>query len=199
MPSVFTHDDFQLGGGRADVVTTVDTIDVSVGQWTGAMTYGFTDRMDVSLAVPVVHTSLNVVSAATMRRLGTRDSATSTSSAIPTPRTASGRTAASGGGSASGLGDLIVRVKGTVVRQGPHGLAVGLDVRMPTGDERNLLGRGRWASSPLSRIRGRTSPVTARNFGYQWNGEQCWPATSSPGRRPTCRTWCFTPWAPTWA
>ena len=49
VPSVFTHDDFQLGGGRADVVTTANAIDVSVGQWTGALTYGLTDRLDVSL------------------------------------------------------------------------------------------------------------------------------------------------------
>ena len=45
VPSVFTHDDFQLGGGRADVVTTANAIDVSVGQWTGALTYGLTDRL----------------------------------------------------------------------------------------------------------------------------------------------------------
>ncbi len=58
VPSVFTHDDFQLGGGRADVVTTANAIDVSVGQWTGALTYGLTDRLDVSLAVPIVQHEL---------------------------------------------------------------------------------------------------------------------------------------------
>ena len=30
VPAVFTHDDFQLGGGRSDVVTTLNSIDVSV-------------------------------------------------------------------------------------------------------------------------------------------------------------------------
>src|SRR4029450_12244466 len=71
LPPAFRHDDFQLGGGRADVVATRNAIDVSVGQWTGALTYGLTDRLDLSLAVPLVHTSLNVVSAATIQRGGT--------------------------------------------------------------------------------------------------------------------------------
>src|SRR6185369_8220625 len=35
IPAVFTHDDAQLGGGRIDVVTTENDIDVKVGQATG--------------------------------------------------------------------------------------------------------------------------------------------------------------------
>ena len=71
VPAVFTHDDRQLGGGRTDVVTTVSSIDISVGQWTGALTYGLSDWLDISLAVPLVNTSLHVSSAAQIERLGT--------------------------------------------------------------------------------------------------------------------------------
>jgi hypothetical protein len=173
VPSVFTHDDFELGGGRADVVTTANAIDVSVGQWTGALTYGLTDRFDVSLAVPIVSTSLNVISAATMRRLGTANATTIHFFRDPdAPGGIGSERSFAAGGSASGLGDLIVRVKGAVMREGPRGLAVGLDMRMPTGDERNLLGSGAFGVKPFVAYSGsyrRVSPHV--NLGYQWNGE----------------------------
>ena len=51
VPSIFRHDDFELGGGRADVVSTSNAIDATLGQWTGALTYGVTDRFDISVAV----------------------------------------------------------------------------------------------------------------------------------------------------
>src|SRR3954452_16190801 len=56
IPAVFTHDNPQAGGGRADVVATANTIEATVAQYTGAITYGVTDRIDLSLAVPVVRT-----------------------------------------------------------------------------------------------------------------------------------------------
>ena len=45
-------------------------------------------------------------------------------------------------GSASGVGDLVLRVKSTLIREGSRALAAGLDLRLPTGDEHNLLGTG---------------------------------------------------------
>ena len=62
VPAVFRHDGFETGGGRADVVSTTNTIEATVSQFTGALTYGITDRVDVSLAVPVVRTRLSLLS-----------------------------------------------------------------------------------------------------------------------------------------
>src|SRR6478672_11788798 len=62
VPAVFRHDSFELGGGRADVVSTENSIESTVSQFTGALTYGITDRVDVSLAVPVVRTRLSLLS-----------------------------------------------------------------------------------------------------------------------------------------
>ena len=90
-------------------------------------------------------------------------------------------------------------MKGTVIRKGPHGLAVGLDARMPTGDERNLLGSGAAGVKPFVAYSGsfhRLSPHV--NFGYQWNGSSVLagdvesrgkgrparPGALRPGRRP---------------
>lgn len=172
VPSVFTHDNFQLGGGRADVVTTSSAIDASVGQFTAALSYGVTDRFDVSLAVPVVRTHLSVLSAATIQRVGT--GAARAIHFFRDPDAAGGfgsERTFEAGGTASGLGDLIIRVKGTVIRDARMGLAAGLDVRTPTGDERNLLGSGAVGVKPFlvySSSYRRLSPHA--NFAYQWNG-----------------------------
>src|SRR3954452_3647524 len=40
VPAVFRHDSFQAGGGRTDVVSTTNTIEATVSQFTGALTYG---------------------------------------------------------------------------------------------------------------------------------------------------------------
>ena len=45
-------------------------------------------------------------------------------------------------GSAAGVSDLVLRVKGNLLREGTRALGLGLDVRLPTGDERDLLGSG---------------------------------------------------------
>jgi hypothetical protein len=73
--------------------------------------------------------------------------------------------------SASGLGDLTVRLKGTIKSTDTHGVAVGLDVRMPTGDAMELLGTGTAGVQPFaiwSATYQRISPHV--NAGYQWNG-----------------------------
>ena len=54
VPAVFTHDNFEAGGGRTDVVFTHNAIRADVSQWNGALTYGVTDRLDLALAVPIV-------------------------------------------------------------------------------------------------------------------------------------------------
>ncbi len=172
VPAVFTHDDRQLGGGRTDVVTTNSAIDISVGQYTGALTYGLTDRLDVSIAVPLVNTSLHVSSAAQIERLGTAASHTIHFFRDPDAPEGIGRNRSfEAGGSASGIGDLVVRAKGAVLRQGTRGLAFGLDVRLPTGDERNLLGSGATGVKPFVAYSGAFQRISPHfNAAYQWNG-----------------------------
>ena len=75
IPAVFTHDSFELRGGRDDVVTTINAISATVAQFTVFLTYGLTDRLDFSLAVPFVKTDLAVISDARIQRLGTADPA----------------------------------------------------------------------------------------------------------------------------
>jgi hypothetical protein len=173
VPAVFRHDNFEAGGGRSDVVSTTNTIQSSVSQYTGAVTYGITDRLDVSLAVPIVRTHLSLLSDASIIRLGTganvqihyfKDEA------------------ALGGygstkqffveGTAAGMGDLVLRVKSMLLREGTRAFAMGLDVRLPTGDEQNLLGSGAAGLRPFAAFSSAYGVFAPHaNLSYIWNGK----------------------------
>jgi hypothetical protein len=186
VPAVFTHDNAQLGGGREDVVTTLNAIDASVDQFIAYVTVGVADHLDVSLAAPIVSTSLTVVSEAQIQRLGTTNPLThfyrQSDGSIGTRRlfTASG--------SASGLGDLVVRVKGSAFRRNAAGVALGLDFRIPSGDALNLLGTGAPGLQPFLVVSGTLQRISPHfNIGYQWNGSSILagdPVTGQSGDLP---------------
>jgi hypothetical protein len=169
IPAVFSHDNAELLGGREDVITTVNSLEATVTRSTAFISYGVTNRLDVSLALPVVSADLMVTSDATIQRIGTR---------VPeihffraNDDSICDRRIFTAFGKASGLGDINVRSKFTVRRTQRHGLAVGLDLRMPTGDENKLLGTGAAGIQPFaiwSSSHGAFSPHA--NVGYQWNG-----------------------------
>jgi hypothetical protein len=169
IPAVFTHDNASLLGGREDVVTTRNAIEASVNQSTMFMTYGISDSLDMSLALPMVSTHLKVVSDATIQRLGTTNELThffrQSNGEIGVRRlfTATGE--------AAGIGDLLIRLKGVVRRGATSALALGANVRLPTGDEMNLLGSGATGIQPFalwSGTYGKMSPHL--NVSYRWNG-----------------------------
>lgn len=187
IPAVFTHDGFQLGGGRADVVTTNNSISATVNQITSFLTYGVTDRLDISLAIPLVSNELRVISEATAQRIGTTDLE------VHFFRQQDGglgdRRLFTASGSASGLGDITVRIKGAIAGSpGGNGLSLALDLRVPTGDEEDLLGSGAAGVSPFlvwSATAGAFSPHV--NVGYRWNGESILagnPTTGETGDLP---------------
>jgi hypothetical protein len=171
VPAVFTHDDAQLGGGRSDIVTTVNSISTQVSQFNSFFTYGISKQVDVSLALPVIAVDMNLASVATIHRIGT-----ASNPAIHYFADASGgfgdtRTYTSSG-SASGLGDVILRVKASAPKSGPTTLALTVDTRFPTGDERNLLGSGAWGVRPTIILSWATKNVAPHvNVAYQWNGQ----------------------------
>jgi hypothetical protein len=75
-------------------------------------------------------------------------------------------------GDASGFGDILIRVKSTVARRPRSAFAIAADVRLPTGDEMNLLGSGAAAIQPYgvwSATYGKVSPHV--NIGYRWSGD----------------------------
>ena len=173
IPAVFTHDNPQAGGGRTDVVATSNTVEATVAQMTGALTYGLSDRVDVSLAVPIVRTRLSLLSNATIHRIGTGTNLGVHYFRDPDAFGGYGSTRQYyAEASSGGVGDLVARVKATMMKEGSRALAVGLDVRLPTGDEQNLLGSGAVGVRPFvafSASKGAFAPHA--NAGYQWNGD----------------------------
>ena len=121
-------------------------------------TYGVTDRLDVGVAVPVVHAE---VEARIVSRVGTV-------AQLNPPVFTSEPTK----GSATGIGDVVIRGKYNFWRAAGGGIAAGIDLRVPTGDEVNLLGvAGMQAKlyAALSSAHGRLSPHL--NFGYTISAE----------------------------
>ena len=90
--------------------------------------YGVTDRFDLGVAIPVVRLTLS----------GQRVDTYRGSEVIQAIASAS----------ASGVGDVVVRAKYNVLRRGVGGLAVGTELRLPTGNAENLLGAGDAAVQP---------------------------------------------------
>ena len=169
VPAVFTHDNAELLGGREDVVRTLNSIDANVNQFSAFVTYGVTNELDISVAIPVVSTDMTVVSVATVQRIGTDDEAVhffrSSDGQIGDQRTFTAF------GSAGGIGDVTVRVKGAIRRTETMGFGVGLDLRLPTGDENNLLGTGAPGIQPFGIWSATYGPFSPHaNLGYQWNG-----------------------------
>ena len=180
VPAVFTHDNAQLLGGRQDVVTTVNSIQANVTQFVAFFTLGVTERVDLSVAVPMVDTDVRVVSEATIHRLGTTNELTHFF------RLDNGdigdRRFFTAVGSGSGVGDLTVRLKGTIKKTTTNGVAVGMDVRVPTGDELELLGTGAPGVQPFviwSASHDKFSPHV--NAGYLWNGSSVLAGNPSTG------------------
>ena len=192
MPAVFTHDNAQLLGGRQDVVTTVNSISATVNQFTTFVTLGVTDRFDVSIALPILSNSLQVVSDATIRRLGTTNPLTHFFR-LSDGETVGNERIFTAAGSASGLGDVTVRLKGAIARQGARGFSAGVDVRLPTGDEMNLLGTGTTAIQPFAVFSTTYQTVSPHvNLSYQWNGSSVLagnPSTGTSGNFPDQATY----------
>jgi hypothetical protein len=173
VPAVFRHDNPQLGGGRSDVVSTMNTIESTVNQFSGAVTFGVTDRFDLSIAVPVVNTRLSLLSNAKIQRVGTGSDLGVHFFRDPN---AIGNYGSSqqyfSEESASGIGDLVVRAKTTLMKEGPRAFAAGVDVRLPTGDEQNLLGAGATGVRPFAAFSSAWGVFAPHaNVGYQWNGK----------------------------
>ncbi len=185
VPAVFTHDDFQLGGGRLDVVDTRNSIDLKVSQFTAFADYGLTDRIDLAVAVPVVTVDLAVSSDAHIDRLGTGTNTLVHYFHDPAGNRGDERVF-SKSGTASGIGDVVVRAKALAIKSGSTGLALGVDVRFPTGDEEDLLGSGAMGVKPfliLSVSRKIVSPHV--NIGYQWNGKSVLAGNVLTGEKAT--------------
>ncbi len=189
VPVVFQHAVVENPDFLKDIITTDNFLDIHIGQFTTFFTYGFNDRLDVSVAIPFISADLKAVSKAKIQRIGTAKedcTVTSTTCAHYFDTAIGDRSEKqfTDSGSASGIGDVIVRLKGTVLRSPRAGLALGVDVRTPTGDEYDFLGSGSLGIKPFAAFSvraGRVSPHV--NGAFQWNGSTVLAGDIVSGRK----------------
>ena len=128
--------------------------------------YGVTNRFDIGVAVPIVSVNLDATVDAEIVRTAT--------GASPLIHSFDGQGSATrtvtGSGSATGLGDILLRAKYNLFRSEATAFAAALDLRLPTGDEDDLLGTGATQAQAMfvaSGEYGRVSPHV--NLGYTFS------------------------------
>jgi hypothetical protein len=179
IPAVFTHIPGTGPGGtdepyEADVIRTSNNLDLNMDQTMFYGTVGLTNRLDVSIAVPLVSVRFGAVSDATIIQV----SGPTFIPAPGVPPVANPHQFPNGGltntysstGTAFGIGDVTIRVKQNVFEAGGLSIAAAVDVRTPSGNAREFLGSGAVGIRPFVAISAgkRFSPHV--NLGYQWNG-----------------------------
>ena len=163
--------------------------DVRLSQDIAFITYGLTNRLDVSVGLPLVH-------AAVAAR--TYDGQIWAGNGVGTPTCWCADTFTPGAPtlyepqigqssfSKTGFGDLLLRMKGTVIERQNLALAVGGDVRFPTGDASNYLGTGTTSVKPFMALSVYTRPLANGiifaphiNLGWQFSGKSILGGTLS--------------------
>jgi hypothetical protein len=130
------------------------SIDLDVRVTSMYATYGLTDRLDVGVVIPVVQAQLRGTSFAQIQPFGGTTSNHYFSGTPENPVLTASRTS---DGSATGLGDVALRLKTNFAQTAKNSAAFLLDVRFPTGSEKDLLGSGTLSARGLA--------VLASNFG----------------------------------
>jgi hypothetical protein len=76
----------------------------------------------------------------------------------------------------------MVRLKQSLRRRGGGGLAVGVDLRVPTGDALNLLGTGAAGVQPFAVWSATAGPLSPHvNISYRWNGNSVLAGDAAAG------------------
>jgi hypothetical protein len=172
-----------------DFAETKYNIDLRVHQYIVYVTYGVTEHLEVSVVLPISNIAMRVVSQATfvpnsfapqppyiLNRFNFFNP--SIANAPPPPHITVGNCAAapclnaffSDSRSVTGIGDLVLREKYQVYKGEKAGFSIGLEARLPTGDEENFLGSGALGLKPFAvfSYKGRVSPHALA--GYELNG-----------------------------
>lgn len=164
-------DGFQVLQGSADLkIQNFDTY----------LSYGVTDRLDLSVIIPFSQVSLGFTTSCKSSDPVAADPSGHKTCYhnYVTPQTYNGYFVAAytffepNGGSkdASGIGDVALRAKYEVLKKDRQGLALGIEVRLPTGDPLNLRGSGASGVRPFVAwgYSSRFSPHA--NLSFQYNG-----------------------------
>jgi Putative MetA-pathway of phenol degradation len=179
IPAVFTHVPGTGPAGadepyESDVIRTSNNLNLNMDQTILYGTVGITNRLDISLAVPIVSVRFGATSDATIIQV-------SGPTFVPAPgvppvanphqfTNGTLNNTYSSTGTAFGIGDVTIRVKQSVFQAGGLNVAAAVDIRTPTGNARDFLGSGAPGIKPFIAISGGKRFSPHANLGYQWNG-----------------------------
>jgi hypothetical protein len=172
----FTHADVPGTGrpGLGDPEKENDIIQVRLQLYVNLLvstffaTYGVGDHVDLSIAVPLVHTSMQGRSEAQIYPFG---GPTAVHFFTGTPESPGLTANAATFGSHTGLGDIALRIKTNLRRNERFGVSLMADARLPTGSEADLSGAGHLALRGMAIASGRFGDFSPHlNAGYLWRG-----------------------------
>ena len=164
LPFAFQATAYQPGTTTvvSNTYTTEQTnLRFKINQFLALATFGVTNRVDVSVIVPVEYVSLGAAT-----RNSTSYTVNASNQLVLGPYS---NPDSSSSGTASGVGDITLNGKGQMWAGERASVAVGMNLRVPNGDDRNLLGSGAWGMTPyiVYSYLGKLSPHA--KFGYEWN------------------------------
>jgi len=159
IPMIF---DFCTAAGQCGPIATIVRADAHLDQFAFFGTYGVTNWLDFSAAFPIVKVTVAANGVSCVEPY--------CSFISPGGVTVSFQNAQVSG-SATGLGDIVLRAKASAFKWGKVKLAGGSDIRLPNGDALNFLGAGSVGVKPFAAVSrsGKFSPHL--NLAYQWNGQ----------------------------
>jgi hypothetical protein len=189
-PAILEHSVFEVNGMTPDYendyISTQNSVGLHLNQTVFYGVVGIGNRLDVSAQIPVEQVHLNAISNDHIVRTVECEfdaSCTDASGAYmgeyhyfgPLPTSPAQALAAvnatfRNGGSASGIGDVILRAKGEILKGEKTAASLGVAFRVPSGDANSFLGSGTLGVAPFGAFtyRGRVSPHI--RGGYAWNG-----------------------------
>jgi hypothetical protein len=166
-----------------DLILTGNSIHLTVSQYTTYVTFGLTPRIDLSMVIPVENVHMDLFSSDTIvlgsdgfhAHLFKNCTNTTTPSADPNclqhvfPDPAFTGSGSQPKNSASGIGDVVARVKWNAWEGERAGFAAGMDIRFPSGDALNYLGSGAYGFKPFAVFSYRARIAPHVTIGYEWN------------------------------
>jgi hypothetical protein len=170
--------------GATGITTVPATFNIGMGihlsQDITFLTYGVTDHFDVSVGLPVVHSGVAARTYDGSIYAGTgfgNPTCWCVNTFTPGSPTLELPQIGQAGLSKTGFGDVLFRLKGTVIRKRNVVVAVGGDLRLPTGNETDFLGTGTTSVKPFAAVSLYSKPirkvVLSPHFdaGWQFSGK----------------------------
>jgi hypothetical protein len=174
IPMIF---EFCTDAGQCGPIATIVRTDAHLDQYALFGTYGITNWLDTSIAIPILKVTVAANGVSCVQPY--------CSFTTPGGVTVSFQNSQVSG-SATGIGDIVLRGKASVIASEKYKLAIGCDVRLPSGDALNFLGAGSAGVKPFEAVSrsGRFSPHV--NVAYQWNGNSllAGPVAGTKGNLP---------------